>query len=107
MAYNPRMTAESSSLVLSIVKARLNRLASDTTLDPYLISRIEAAASELEGTGIRLVDNDTEDHVMLADFVVWQYSNRDKPGGMPDWLRLKRRERWLRDLKNEGDQVDS
>lgn len=99
MAYNP-------AIVLSIVKARLNRLASDTTLDPYLISRIEAAASELEGTGIHLVDNDTEDQVMLADFTVWQYSNRDKPGGMPDWLRLKRRERWLRDLKNEGDQVD-
>ena len=102
------MTAESASLVLSIVKARLNRLASDTTLDPYLISRIEAAESELEGTGIHLVDNDTEDQVLLADFVVWQYGNRDKPGGMPDWLRLKRRERWLRDqVKNEGAQDDS
>ncbi len=94
-------------IVLSIVKARLNRLASDTTLDPYLASRIEAAESELEGTGIHLVDNDTEDQVLLADLVVWQYNNRDKPGGMPDWLRLKRRERWLRDqAKNEGDQVD-
>jgi hypothetical protein len=102
------MNLEQTQLVLEIVKARLNRLASDTTLDPYLISRIEAAASELEGTGIHLVDNDTEDQVLLADFVVWQYSNRDKPGGMPDWLRLKRRERWLRDqAKNEGDQVDS
>ncbi len=100
--------AHSAYIVLSIVKARLNRLASDTTLDPYLISRIEAAESELEGTGIHLVDNDTEDQVLLADFVVWQYGNRDKPGGMPDWLRLKRRERWLRDqAKNEGDQVDS
>lgn len=93
--------------VLSLVKARLNRLTSDTSLDPYLISRIEAAASELEGTGIHLVDNDMEDEVLLADFVVWQYSNRDKPGGMPDWLRLKRRERWLRDqAKNEGAQND-
>ena len=98
----------SAYIVLSIVKARLNRLASDTTLDPYLTSRIEAAESELEGTGIHLVDNDTEDQVLLADFVVWQYGNRDKTGGMPDWLRLKRRERWLRDrVKNEGDQVDS
>lgn len=100
--------AHSTYIVLSIVKARLNRLASDTTLDPYLISRIEAAASELEGKGIHLVDNDMEDQVMLADFTVWQYGNRDKPGGMPDWLRLKLRERWLRDqAKNEGDQVDS
>jgi hypothetical protein len=102
------MNLEQTQLVLEIVKARLNRLASDTTLDPYLTSRIEAAASELEGMGIHLVDNDMEDQVMLADFTVWQYSNRDKPGGMPDWLRLKRRERWLRDrVKNEGDQDDS
>ena len=94
-------------IVLGLVKARLNRLASDTALDPYLTSRIEAAASELEGAGIHLVDNDPEDEVLLADFTVWQYNNRDKPGGMPDWLRLKRRERWLRDqAKNEGAQND-
>lgn len=93
---------------LRMVKARLNRLASDTTLDPYLTSRIEAAASELERTGIHLDDNDPEDQLLLVDFTVWQYNNRDKPGGMPDWLRLKRRERWLRDqAKNEGAQDDS
>lgn len=93
--------------VLGLVKARLNRLTSDVSLDDYLTTRIEAAHQELEGTGIHLVDNDTEDQVLLADFVVWQYGNRDKPGGMPDWLRLKRRERWLRDqAKNEGAQND-
>ena len=85
------MNLEQTQLVLDIVKARLNRLASDTTLDPYLTSRIEAAASELEGTGIHLLDYDTEDQVFLADFVVCQFGNRDKPGGMPDCLRLKRR----------------
>ena len=35
--------------------------------------------------------------MFLVDYTVWQYQNRDKPGDMPDWLRLDRRERWLAD----------
>ena len=89
------MTPENILTVLDIVKARLNRLASDTSLDNYLRSRIEAAASELERTGIIIDPADSRDVVLLADIVVWQYQNRDKPGAMPDWLRLARRERWL------------
>lgn len=96
------MDYERKSLVLGIVKARLNRLASDKTLDGYLLTRIEAAASELERTGIRIDTNDPRDTVLLADLVVWQYLNRDKPGAMPDWLRLARRERWLQQQKNPG-----
>lgn len=96
------MDYERKSLVLGIVKARLNRLASDKTLDGYLLTRIEAAASELERTGIRIDTNDPRDTVLLADLVVWQYLNRDKPGAMPDWLRLARRERWLQQQKDPG-----
>ena len=83
------------SVTLSLVKARLNRLSTDTSLDVYLSSRIEAASSELERTDIKLDAMSIDDTVLLADFVVWQYQNRDTPGGMPDWLRLRRRERWL------------
>lgn len=83
------------SVTLSLVKARLNRLSTDTSLDVYLSSRIEAASAELERTGIKLDAMSIDDTVLLADFVVWQYQNRDTPGGMPDWLRLRRRERWL------------
>ena len=83
------------SVTLSLVKARLNRLSTDTSLDVYLSSRIEAASVELERTGIKLDAMSIDDTVLLADFVVWQYQNRDTPGGMPDWLRLRRRERWL------------
>lgn len=36
-----------------------------------------------------------------ADVTVWQHQNRDKPGAMPEWLRLRRRERWL-SQRNEG-----
>ena len=90
MAYN-------ETTVLGIVKARLNRLASDTSLDDYLLKRIKAADSELTGNGINLIADDTRDSVFLADLVVWQHNNRDKTDGMPAWLRLARRERWLRE----------
>ena len=86
---------ENISVTLSLVKARLNRLSTDTSLDVYLSSRIEAASAELERTGIKLDAMSIDDTVLLADFVVWQYQNRDAPGGMPDWLGLRRRERWL------------
>ena len=42
---------------LGLVKARLNRLASDATLDTYFVQRIEAAEAELESTGISLTDS--------------------------------------------------
>ena len=81
---------------LPLMKARLNRLESDTSLDEYLSSRIYAAEEYLNGIGIHLKEDSTEDLLLLVDVAVWQYQNRDKPGGMPDWLRLRRRERWLR-----------
>ena len=87
--------------VLRIVKSRLNRLDSDTSLDIYLSQRIAAADLELERTGIALAADDVRDQLLLADFVVWQYQNRDKPGAMPDWMRLARRERWLQQQQPE------
>ena len=88
MAFNPIS-------VLPHVKARLNRLAGDTALDSYLTSRIAAASSEMKRSGIRLDDTQADDLMLCADYVVWQYQNRDTGGAMPDWLRLRRRERWL------------
>ena len=82
--------------VLSLVKARLNRPPGDTALDEYLTKRIEAAIAKLEKTGIHLIKR-ADDMMLLVDYTVWQYQNRDKPGDMPDWLRLDRRERWLAD----------
>ena len=87
---------------LDLVKARLNRLAADTTLDDYFLTRIDAAAAELEGTGIVLTDS-ADDLMLLVDYTVWQYQNRDSAGAMPDWLRLRRRERWLREKRERDD----
>ena len=81
---------------LGLVKARLNRLAGDTFLDTYFQARISAAAQNLESIGIILTDSQ-EDLMLLVDYTVWEYQNRDRPGAMPLWLRLKRRERWIRE----------
>ena len=84
--------AVNQETALSLVKARLNRL--DANLDVYLIQRVAAAVEELARIGIQL--NDSADDLMLVvDYTVWQYQNRDTPGAMPEWLRLRRRERWI------------
>lgn len=91
---------------LALVKSRLNRLPGDTSLDNYLGYRIDAAIEELEGTGI-LLDDGNEDLLLVVDTTVWQYLNRDKPGSMPEWLRLRRRERWLQQHAKEESADDS
>lgn len=84
--------AVNQETALSLVKARLNRL--DANLDTYLTQRVAAAVEELTRIGIQL--NDSADDLMLVvDYTVWQYQNRDAPGTMPEWLRLRRRERWI------------
>ena len=88
------MCAVDNTQALSLVKTRLNRLPSDTTLDEYLTARIMAAEQALEATGIVLTTS-VADLMLVVDYTVWEYQNRDKPGSMPDWLRLRRRERWV------------
>ena len=95
------MSSIDTETALALVKARLNRLQSDTSLDEYFRARITAAEGYLTGTGIQLTGSQ-EDLMLVVDFTVWEYQNRDKPGNMPDWLRLHRRERWLRLREDEG-----
>lgn len=84
-----------NELILSLVKTRLNRLPSDTTLDSYLTTVIEAARDELKRTGILLDASSADDAFLLTNFVVWRYQNRDSAGAMPPWLSQYRRERWF------------
>ena len=88
------MCAVDNTQALSLVKTRLNRLSTDTTLDVYLTARIMAAEQALEATGIVLTAS-VADLMLVVDYTVWEYQTRDKPGSMPDWLRLRRRERWV------------
>ena len=96
------MTEQDKALAVQLVKQRLNRLPEDTSLDDYLTARVAAAAGELEALGIRLVMGDLPDILLVVDTAVWQYQCRDKETGMPDWLRLRRRERYLRERRGQA-----
>lgn len=87
-----------ASLALNLVKDRLNRLRVATQDDEYLQTRIDAAAKRLEKNGIHLMDT-TDDLMLLVDMTVWEYQNRDKMTGMPEWLKMARRERFLSDRR--------
>lgn len=81
--------------VLSLVKSRLNRLQSDTSMDSYLLTLIDAAEEELKRTGITMREESADDALLLTNLAVWRYQNRDSAGAMPPWLAQYRRERWL------------
>lgn len=81
---------------LLMVKTRLNRMAGDTSLDEYLTIRIQGAAEQLNRMMRANLDGSTADLLLLVDFTVWQYQNRDQSGAMPVWLRVKLRERFLK-----------
>lgn len=87
--------AYDTTIALNMVKARLNRLQSDTSLDEYLSMRIQSVVEEYEAMGVPLDPESSYDTMLLVDETVWQYQNRDKSESMPEWLRLRRRERWL------------
>lgn len=95
------MTEQDKDLAVKLVKQRLTRLPEDTSMDDYLTARVEGAAEELEDLGIRLVMGKVSDILMVVDLAVWEYQNRDKKTGMPDWLRLRRRERYLRKRRRQ------
>lgn len=79
--------------ILALVKARRNR--TDTLLDDYFLTRIRAAIQEFREKGIVIRHGNDSDLLLVTDYVCWQYANRDKNEGMPEWLKLARRERWL------------
>jgi hypothetical protein len=95
MAYN-------AATALGLLKTRLNRPAGDTLLDSALAKRLDAADKAFERAGIHLLEDSADDLMLLVDFAAWQHQNRDKPGGMPEWLRLARRERFLAEPRSES-----
>ena len=76
------MSCPDTLQALTLVKARLNRLQTDTSLDDYLMSRIDGSAAALAENGIRLTDSPS-DLMLLVDYTVWRYNNRDSAGEMP------------------------
>ena len=82
-------------VALMMVKTRLNRLPSDTTLDEYLLNRIDAAEQEINGMVPFPLTDSTADLMLLVDYAVYAYQNRDKAERMPEWLRYRLRCRFL------------
>jgi hypothetical protein len=87
--------AENETALL-MVKQRLDMMPGINARDDYLDMRIKAAEGELERMGIHLDESNTADLMLLVDYVAWSFSNRDKPGGVPEWLKRRLRERWIK-----------
>lgn len=87
---------ETKATKLLLVKQRLDMMPGINARDDYLEARIEAAEKELEHMGAQLADDAPDDLMLLVDYVAWSFSNRDKAGGEPEWLRQRIRNKWLR-----------
>lgn len=90
---------------LALMKARLNRMPQDMTLDDYFFTRLQAAAEELNRMFRADLDDSTADLMLLVDYAVWSYQNRDQSGAMPAWLRLRMRERFLKPANPDETEV--
>lgn len=88
------------NVALMMVKTRLNRLQRDTSLDEYLLARIDAAEQEINGMVPEPLTDSTADLMLLVDYAVYAYQNRDKAERMPEWLRYRLRCRFLQ--RGEG-----
>ena len=91
------MSDEFLKTILALVKARKNRLKEDTTLDDVFTMCIKGAFSKLADKGIHIDETDSADTLMLVDYAVWRYNNRDSQDAEPLWLKTDLRERWLRE----------
>lgn len=81
---------------LPLMKARLNRVQTDTSMDPLFSAVLEAAEAEISKESGALIEESPDDLMLLVDAAVWNYQSRDKSTGMPEWLRYKRRQRFMR-----------
>lgn len=86
--------------ILTMLRARLDEPPHE--LDEFLRSLIFGVIAELESTGIHIRD-DARDLMFVTDMTAWKYSCRDKAEGMPEWLRLARRERYLQEVRDAAE----
>lgn len=87
--------AVDTAQALSLMKARLNRLESDTSLDNYLSARIDGAVETLNRMMPEPLNDSAADLILLVDYTVFHYQSRDQSGAEPEWLRMRLRERYL------------
>lgn len=87
--------AVDESQALALMKTRLNRPAADTSLDAYFTARVSAAVEKLNAMMPEKLTDSVADLMLVVDYAVWQYQDRDKNAGDPAWLRQRLRERHL------------
>ena len=88
------LSEDAKRQALSLMKTRLNRMPGESALDEYFVARLDAAEREMARQGIKLTDG-MDDVLLLVNKAVFDYQNRDKMQGQPDWLKAKLRGRWL------------
>lgn len=88
------LSPEAKVQALALMKVRTNRAPGDVSLDDMYAARLNGAEQRLAKQGITLADG-MDDVMLLVDQAVYDYQNRDKQAGEPDWLRARKRERWL------------
>lgn len=87
----------------AILRARMDRGGVDvpSPLEQYWTTRLDAAAQDLEAKGIILTDT-VGDSTLVADYAAYAIKNRDNAAGMPEWLRMAIRQRWLKEGREDG-----
>lgn len=89
---NSRIDVEAS---YKLLLARLDRagMPPPPALDHYWHQVLNAAIKEIEKKGVTLEDT-IDDEMLAADYAAWMLDSRDNGGGMPEWLRIRLRDRW-------------
>ena len=93
--------AVNQNIALNLVKARLTKLNVNVgQLDEYLMYRIDAPEQEINSMIPAPLTDSAADLMLVVDYAVYAYQNRDKAERMPEWLRYRLRCRFLQ--RGEG-----
>lgn len=87
-----------ATMAYVLLKGRMDRAGDSvpTPLESYWAAQVEAAGNELTDKGINLQDT-TDDNMLVADLAAERLLSRDKAGGLPLWLTVRIRQRWLKE----------
>ncbi|MGN1473679.1 MAG: hypothetical protein ACI4WZ_06365 [Eubacteriales bacterium] len=70
--------------------------------DIYFRSMLHATADELEGRGVHLDLNETEDSMLLSDYAEFNYRNRDGEKTLPKNLDIRIKNRKAKGRAERG-----
>ena len=80
-------SSATTAATLVLVKVGLGIRESTTAYDAALTSKIETAKDEIERQGVIDLADDPQSKELVAAFAGWLWTNRNKEGTMPVYLR--------------------